>query len=204
MGLYDEVELKSDLFGVHKGERHQTKSLDPNGGSFELYEITEAGRLEYLEYNIEDHSNPNAKGVERCFGMLSPVYTGKRRDLNYHGWLELSCFGRAKFTDGTLVAFEPEVGDRTVIAPEEMEVSIYAEGDVCGTLQFREGKASAICDYCECTVTDVRGPRYVIEGIWRHLIFEHTEIIDVLDVEGLDRISKTGIRLPVRIVVRSK
>lgn len=32
----------------------------------------------------------------------------RRRDLNYHGWLYLSCFGRAKFTDGTMVAFEPE------------------------------------------------------------------------------------------------
>jgi hypothetical protein len=39
---------------------------------------------------------------------MTMVLTGARRDLNYHGWLDLSGFGRAKFTDGTLVAFEPE------------------------------------------------------------------------------------------------
>jgi hypothetical protein len=39
---------------------------------------------------------------------MARVYTGGRRDLNYHGWLYLSCFGRAKFTEGTMVAFEPE------------------------------------------------------------------------------------------------
>lgn len=36
------------------------------------------------------------------------VLTGGRRDLNYHGWLRLTCFGRAMFSDGTMVAFEPE------------------------------------------------------------------------------------------------
>lgn len=39
---------------------------------------------------------------------MTPVFTGARRDLNYHGWLELSCFGRAKFTDCAIVTFEPE------------------------------------------------------------------------------------------------
>lgn len=44
----------------------------------------------------------------RFAGSLTPVFTVARRNLNYHGWLDLSCFGRAKFTDGTIVAFEPE------------------------------------------------------------------------------------------------
>jgi hypothetical protein len=35
-----------------------------------------------------------------------PLFTGERRDVNFHGWLELSDFGRAKITDGTLVAFD--------------------------------------------------------------------------------------------------
>jgi len=39
---------------------------------------------------------------------MSIVLTGGRRDLIYHGWLYLSCFGRAKFTDGSLVGFEHE------------------------------------------------------------------------------------------------
>jgi hypothetical protein len=40
--------------------------------------------------------------------MMTPVFTGQRTDVALHGWLEFSGFGRAKFTDGTLVAFEPE------------------------------------------------------------------------------------------------
>jgi hypothetical protein len=36
------------------------------------------------------------------------VFTGGRRDLNYHGWLVFAGSGRAKFSDGTLVAFEAE------------------------------------------------------------------------------------------------
>jgi len=108
MPLFDEVVLNNDLFGVHKGETHQTTRLDLNGGSLETYDITPSGRLEWLEYVIEDHSDPNVQGVERCFGMLAHVYTGGLRDMNYHGWLNLTGFGRAKFTDGALVAFEPQ------------------------------------------------------------------------------------------------
>jgi hypothetical protein len=59
-------------------------------------------------YRVEDRSDPTLEGVSRMVGMWTTIYTGGRRDLNYHGWLKLSCFGRAKFTDGTMVAFEPE------------------------------------------------------------------------------------------------
>ena len=63
---------------------------------------------EFLEYTVEDRSDPTLKGIDRLWGMMTRIFTGGRPDLNYHGWLYLSCFGRAKFTDGTLVAFEPE------------------------------------------------------------------------------------------------
>ena len=115
MGMFDEVVLDNELFGSHKGEKRQTKSLNLMGGALELYEITAAGRLEFLDYEVEDHSDPNAQGIARNLGRFTRVFTGKRRDMNYHGWLELSCFGRAKFTDGTLVAFEPA----PVLSPEE-------------------------------------------------------------------------------------
>lgn len=38
MGMFDEVVLDHELFGSHKGEKHQTKSLDSMGSAFELYE----------------------------------------------------------------------------------------------------------------------------------------------------------------------
>lgn len=108
MGMFDEVRCNHELFGVHKGETHQTKDLHCMGGALEQYEITASGQLEFLEYRVEDRSDPTREGLERFNGMMTIVFTGGRRDLNYHGWLYLSCFGRAKFTDGMLVAFEPE------------------------------------------------------------------------------------------------
>jgi hypothetical protein len=40
--------------------------------------------------------------------MMTPVFTGQHSDVALHGWVEFPGFGRAKFTYGTLVAFEPE------------------------------------------------------------------------------------------------
>ena len=107
MSLLDEVLCNHPLFGEHRGERHQTHSVEPvfPGAT---YEITAAGRLELLECTYEDRSDPNAEGWARLAGCLTPVFTGERRDLNYHGWLTLPGFGRVKFTDGSLVGFEPE------------------------------------------------------------------------------------------------
>jgi hypothetical protein len=108
MGMFDEVECNHELFGVHRGEVHQTKDLHDCGGLLDRYEITPSGRLEFLVYRVEDRSDPTLKGIARWAGVLTTIYTGGRRDLNYHGWLALSCFGRAKFTEGTMVVFEPE------------------------------------------------------------------------------------------------
>ena len=102
MGMYDNVLCNNDLFGKHRGETHQTTSLDPAFPG-DTYEITSLGRLELLEARFEDRSDPNAQGLGRFAGSVTPVFTGNRRDLNYHGWLELSSFGRPKFTDGTIV-----------------------------------------------------------------------------------------------------
>ena len=66
--------------------------------------IRKDGRLELLEYKIEDRSDPEGQGIKRARGMYTMVFTGARRDWNFHGCLELSGIGRAKFTDGTLVA----------------------------------------------------------------------------------------------------
>lgn len=137
MGMFDEVLCNHELFGVHKGETQQTKSLNWFGGALEQYEITPSGRLEFLEYITEDRGDPNAQGWVRLGGAMTMVFTGGRRDLNYHGWLDLSCFGRAKFTDGMLVAFEPEPGkpresassDEVSTATQCGEMGGVAEGD---------------------------------------------------------------------------
>ena len=107
MGVFDDVLCNNDLFGDHKGETHRTQSLHPVfPGS--TYEITPTGRLELLECTYEDRSDPNAPRWGRLAGMMTPVFTGQRSDVALHGWLEFPGFGRAKFTDGTLVGFEPE------------------------------------------------------------------------------------------------
>jgi hypothetical protein len=108
MSVFDEVICNHSIFGEHRGETHQTHSLDPvfPGAA---YEITEPpGRLELLVCTYEDRSDPTAEGWARLAGSMTPVFTGERRDLNYHGWLGLTGFGRVKFTDGTLVALEPD------------------------------------------------------------------------------------------------
>lgn len=105
MTVSDEVLCNHPLFGDHRGETYQTYSLDavfPGA----RYEITASGRLELLVCNYENRSDANTEGIASLFGALTPVLTGERRDVKFHGWLELSGFGRAKFTDGTLVGFE--------------------------------------------------------------------------------------------------
>jgi len=44
---------------------------------------------------------------------VTPVFTGQHSDVALHGWVEFPGFGRAKFSDGTLVVFEPE-SDRSI------------------------------------------------------------------------------------------
>jgi hypothetical protein len=111
MSLFDVVHCNNSLFGVHSGETHQTKDLHWLGGALDQYETTPSGRLEFLEYITVDRGNPNAEELDSLAGAMTIAFTGGRRDLNYHGWLYLSCFGRAKFTDGMLVAFEPEASE---------------------------------------------------------------------------------------------
>jgi len=109
MGMFDLVLCNHELFGAHKGEKHQTKDLEECfGGLLDDYEITPEGRLVFLEYTMEDHSDPNATGHARLYGCMTRVFTGGHVDMNYDGWLHLSVFGRVKFVDGTMVAFEPE------------------------------------------------------------------------------------------------
>lgn len=105
MSAMDEVLCNHQLFGDNTGRTYQTHSLNavfPGA----RYEITASGRLELLVCEYEDLSDPNAEGIAILFGAMTPSFTGERRVVDYHGWLELSGFGRAKFTDGILVGLE--------------------------------------------------------------------------------------------------
>ncbi len=109
MGMFDRVLCNHErLFGSHRGETHQTKDLHCLDGNLDDYEITPSGRLEFLVYTVEYRSDPTLTGIARWARSMSRVFTGGRRDLNYHGWLYLSCFGRAKFNEGTMVEFQAE------------------------------------------------------------------------------------------------
>ena len=211
MGILDEVLCNNDLFGKHKGETHATSSLHPVfPGS--TYEITPAGRLELVECTYEDQSDPNAQGLLRLGGMLTPVFTGRRSDVAPHGWIEFPGFGRAKFSDGSMIAFESEsdqsipalqqeIPDALPVLSLNREAPIYMQGKAVGTLRVNGRKAEASCLECGHFITDDRGARVVLELFWTHQSFEHHVPPEVLGVEGLEQIGKAGIRLQVRILV---
>src|ERR1700738_1250824 len=127
MSVSDEIRCNHPLFGEHRGEIHETYSLNPVFPGAR-YEITAWGRLELLECTYEDRSDPDAEGWERLAGAMMPVSTGERKDLNYHGWLELWLLGRTKFTDGQLIAFEPcseRAGAEIVVSGEDTSIAAW-------------------------------------------------------------------------------
>ena len=69
---------------MHTGETHQTKDLRWLGGLLDQYEIKPSARLEFLEYSVEDRSDPTLEGIERWFGIVTRIFTGGRCELSYH------------------------------------------------------------------------------------------------------------------------
>ena len=211
MGVLDDVLCNNDLFGDHKGETHYTQSLHPVfPGS--TYEITLAGRLELLECTYEDRSDPNALVCLRLGGMMTPVFTGRRSDVALHGWVEFPRFGRAKFTDGTMVGFEPACElsnlEETTGSPParspNLEAPIYMQGEALGALRVNEQTAEAICQTCGHFITDDQGSGNVLQRFWTHQVFEHHVPPELIGVESLEKISASGIQLAVQIVVKSR
>jgi hypothetical protein len=214
MGVLDDVLCNNDLFGDHRGETHRTQSLHRVfPGS--TYEITPAGRLELLECTYEDRSDPNAPGCQRFAGILTPVFTGQRCDIALHGWLEFPGLGQAKFTDGTMVSFEPEPEqNNTAIRQEQtgtpsawslnLEAPIYMQGEALGTFRVSGRTAEAVCLACRHFIADDQGSRNVLERFWTHQVFEHHVPPDLIGVEGLEQIGTAGIHLAAQIVVRPR
>jgi len=211
MGILDDVLCNNDLFGRHRGETHCTQSLHPVfPGS--TYEITPQGRLELLECTYEDRSDPHGPRWLRLGGMMTPVFTGKRSDVALHGWVEFAGFGRAKFTDGTMTAFESESDQSTPALLEEtsdtspvpsanLEAPIYMHGEAVGALRVNGRKSEATCLECRYSITDDQGPRDVLENFWMHQVFDHHVPPEVIGVKGLEQMGTAGICLQVQIVV---
>lgn len=62
MGAFDEI--------AYNGKVYQTKSFPCPWQ--ERYEVR-GDQLWHEEYDTEDRSNPNAKGIARIFGMCTPI-----------------------------------------------------------------------------------------------------------------------------------
>lgn len=87
MGMFDDLRCKYPLpvDGANEVE-YQTKSFDcPR---LDNYEIREDGSLWHEEYDTEDRSDPNAKGLDRIIGMLTPI--NKR-------WVRFDLTGEVQF-----------------------------------------------------------------------------------------------------------
>lgn len=123
MGMYDEVRCVYPLPVPGANElMYQTKSFD--APMIDLYEIRADGTLWREAYDIEDRSDPNATGVYRFEGMMTPVnkrwepmsaFTGEVRFYDWlepDGWIEWSAY----FKDGSLqqlnlIEHTPDIGD---------------------------------------------------------------------------------------------
>lgn len=112
MGMFDEVKCKYKL-PIEGFSEHIFQTKDTPDQSLDLYEIREDGTLWHEEYDIEDHSDPNAEGIMRFIGCMARVnkrfvfvpLTGEIRFYgfptdNYEdgGWIEFSTY----FVDGKI------------------------------------------------------------------------------------------------------
>lgn len=84
------------------------------------------------------------------------------------------------------------------------EWPIYIEGEAIGELRTYGQTARATCSWCGHSMTDERGIPPVLKMLWRHQAFEHHADIEVIGVEGVDKIDAAGIKLAVQIVVKPK
>lgn len=121
MGMFDTVICECPLpDSPPEGIWWQTKDFDCPG--MEDYKITTEGRLLHELVRYEDHSDPNAEGLARLRGMMTPIREGWE-DLSFHGVLNFYGYDHrqdgaapydpalwyeynAKFTDGQLVSIE--------------------------------------------------------------------------------------------------
>lgn len=108
MGVFDYVKCDYPLpEGLSSDGYFQTKCTPAQ--ALDLYEIRSDGTLWQEDYDVEDRSDPNAKGIAALVGCMtrvnkrwSPVaYTGEIRFYDFHDerdWIEFSSY----FIEGRL------------------------------------------------------------------------------------------------------
>jgi len=120
---------------------------------------------------------------------------------NIREWQEIAL----KVVDGLKVrGKKPPTADPLAGRSPDREWPIYIEGEAIGKLCTYGQTARAICSWCGHSMTDERGIPPVLETFWLHQTFEHHAGIEVIGVEGVDKIDTAGIELAVQIVVRPK
>jgi hypothetical protein len=81
--MFDDLRCKYPLPVAGANDlSYQTKDLDC---SLDNYEIREDGTLWHEEYDVEDHSDPNAEGLMRLCGMMARVNQRWQQVDNFTG-----------------------------------------------------------------------------------------------------------------------
>ena len=103
MGMFDNVRCKYPL-PIEGANALEFQTKDTSAQQLDFYEIREDGTLWHEEYDIEDRSDPNAKGLDRFLGCMSRVnkrwvfepFTGElcfytfKDDDDTDSWIEFS------------------------------------------------------------------------------------------------------------------
>jgi len=116
MGMYDDIDVLIPLPDGYVHTDFQTKSLVCN---LDLYQLREDGSLWHEDYDIEDHSDPKAKGMMRVRGMFARVnqrwvpvtdFTG---ELTFHEFDDDTFYEYSTyFVDGQLLFGPIRIGER--------------------------------------------------------------------------------------------
>lgn len=115
MGMFDYLKCEYDL-PVDGAPVDGWQTKDTPAQWLDTYTIRKDGTLWAQEYDIEDHSNPNAEGIDAIIGCMTRVnirdvpcdMTGEVVFYNFKddqvrtGWVEFS----AQFQSGKIVSLE--------------------------------------------------------------------------------------------------
>lgn len=148
MGMYDEVEIISDIQGGPPADDYQTKDLD---NALDKY-VLQNNRLyvKLMKYEVV----PEEERKHPIFGVLRAKFLGMK-DIQYHGIIEIyspTQTWKLKFTDGELV--ESKMIEFHANDPDDGEPDNNNK-DSDGDVEYWEGDNKECCyydpeeEYCE-------------------------------------------------------
>jgi hypothetical protein len=138
MGMYDELRCKYPL-PVEGATKLLFQTKDTPVQFTDLYEIRADGTLWHQEYDLEDRSNPKAKGIRRLIGCMTRVnkrwrkvkdFTGEIRFYTglgkyYSGWVEFSAyFVKSKLDNLQLIQHRPVDPEKEAQKAKELDEQI--------------------------------------------------------------------------------